>query len=29
MFDFTQGQRHLGLDFTWDKDNGNFTWINN
>ena len=29
MFDFTQGQRHLGLDFTWDKDNGNLTWIDN
>ena len=24
-----QGQRHLGLDFTWDKDNGNLTWIDN
>ena len=26
---FQQGQRHLGLDFTWDKDNGNLTWIDN
>ena len=24
-----QSQQQLGLDITWDKDNGQLTWINN